>query len=265
MRPMSAHPPVFGLEGRVAIVTGASRGIGEAVAARLREAGATVVLCSRKQDAVDAARARLLQAGDGPEPLALACHVGRPDDVQRLVDEVLARLGRVDVLVNNAGTNPYFGPLLGPGATMEAYHKTFEINLAGALQLCRLCAMHLVARGAPGSIINVSSVMGLLAAPMQGLYGMTKAALISLTKTLALELGGAGIRVNAVAPGLIETRLAQALLSSDEIHRRFIERTPLARHGQPDEIAKAVLFLASDAASFVTGHTLVVDGGYTIS
>jgi NAD(P)-dependent dehydrogenase (short-subunit alcohol dehydrogenase family) len=254
--------PLFDLSGRVALVTGASRGIGEATAALLRQAGAQVVLCSRKQDAVDEAAARIRAAGPGPDPLAIACHIGRPDDVQRLFDETLRRAGRIDVLVNNAGTNPYFGPVL--GATHEAYLKTFEINLGGALTLSRLCGRHMVERGG-GSIISIASIMGLRAAPMQGIYGMTKAALVSMTQTLALELGGAGVRVNAIAPGLVQTRLAAALLDNDEIHRHFIARTPLGRHGQPEEIAAGVLFLASDAARFVTGHTLVIDGGFTIA
>jgi NAD(P)-dependent dehydrogenase (short-subunit alcohol dehydrogenase family) len=260
---MNTPAQLFDLTGKIAIITGASRGIGEASAALLRQAGATCVLCSRKAEAVEAARQRLMQAGPGPEPLALACHVGRAEDVERVVRDTVARCGRIDILVNNAGTNPYFGPIV--NATPEAYLKTFEINLGGALHLSRLCGQHMVAQGIRGAIVSVASILGLQAAPMQGLYGMTKAALISLTRTLAQELSGAGIRVNAIAPGLIETRLSQVMIQTQEIHDRFVARTPLQRHGQPEEVAPAVLFLCSDAASFITGHTLVIDGGYTIT
>ncbi len=256
-------PQSFRLDGRVALVTGASRGIGEASAAWLRQAGAQVVLASRKLDGLLAAQARIIARGDGPEPLCHPCHVGKPDDVAGLVKTTLDRFSRIDILVNNAGTNPYFGPTV--NASHEAYLKTFEINLAGPLQLARLVGQHLLDRNAPGSIINIASIGGLRAAPMQGIYGMTKAALISMTQTLSLDLGAGGIRVNAIAPGLIETRLASALVENQEIHAMIVGRTPLKRHGQPDEIASAVLFLAADASSFVTGHTLVVDGGMTIT
>jgi NAD(P)-dependent dehydrogenase (short-subunit alcohol dehydrogenase family) len=176
---------------------------------------------------------------------------------------VIARFGRVDVLVNNAATNPYFGPLM--GADDAVFDKTFEVNTKGYLHAARAVARHLVDRGAPGSLIFVSSVAGIHGAPLQGIYGMTKAAVISMTQTLAVELGPSGIRVNAVAPGLVDTRFAQAIVANEDLRRRVVERTPLGRHAQPDEIAGAALFLASDAASFVTGHTLVVDGGMTIA
>ena len=240
----------FSLEGKVAIVTGASRGIGEAIAKTFLEQGARVVLASRKMEPSSSSTERRLVA-----------HVGKQEDCVRLVREALAAFGRVDVVVNNAGTNPYFGPLL--DADEGAWDKTFEVNLKSAFWMAREVARHLVARDAPGSIVNVSSILGLRGSPLQGVYGMTKAALVSLTQTLAVELGAARIRVNAIAPGLVETRLASALVHDEQISAQWLSRTPLGRVAQPADIAGIALYLASDASSFVTGQTFVVDGGVT--
>jgi NAD(P)-dependent dehydrogenase (short-subunit alcohol dehydrogenase family) len=243
----------------VAIITGASRGIGEAIAVAFARAGAKVALAARKPDALEAVAARITK--EGGQALAIAAHTGKREDVEKLVAQTVERFGKVDVLVNNAATNPYFGPML--DIEESAWDKTFEVNTKGYFFAARAVAQHLVARNAKGSIVNVTSVAGLGAAPMQAVYGMTKAAVISMTKTLAVELGAAGIRVNAIAPGLVETKFAQALISNDEIRGLVTGRTPLNRHAQPEEIAGAALYLASDASSFTTGHTLVVDGGYT--
>jgi NAD(P)-dependent dehydrogenase (short-subunit alcohol dehydrogenase family) len=253
--------PLIHLEGKVALVTGGSRGIGESIARALGQAGAEVAIASRKIEGVNTAASRLREAGVTVEPFA--CHTGKPDDVTALVSGVVSRFGRIDVLVNNAATNPHFGPML--TADGAAFDKTFEVNVKGYLNLARAVAHHLVDRSAPGSLIFVSSVAGLLAAPLQGIYGMTKAAVISMTRTLAVELGPSKIRVNAIAPGLVETRFAAAIVGNDDIASRVVSRTPLGRYGQPDEIAGAALFLASDAASFITGHTLVADGGMSIA
>ena len=253
--------PLIHMEGKVALVTGGSRGIGESIARAFGQAGAQVAIASRKMEGVTAAAERLRAAGAVVEPFA--CHAGKPDDVAALVAAVIARFGRIDVLVNNAATNPHFGPMM--TADDPAFEKTFEVNVKGYLHTARAVARHLVDRGAPGSLIFVSSVAGIAAAPLQGIYGMTKAAVLSMTRTLAVELGPSGIRVNAIAPGLVETRFSTALVQNPDIVRRVVDRTPLGRYAQPDEIAGAALFLASDAASFVTGHTLVVDGGLTIA
>jgi NAD(P)-dependent dehydrogenase (short-subunit alcohol dehydrogenase family) len=249
------------LQGKTAIVTGASRGIGEAIAVAFAEAGARVVLASRKQQDLDRVAARITAAGG--QALALAAHTGKAHDVERLVAAAAERFGGVDVLVNNAATNPYFGPLL--DTPEAAWDKTFEVNLKGSFTAARAVIRHLRARGAGGSIVNVASVAGLRAAPFQGCYGMTKAALISMTQTLAAEVGPAGVRVNAIAPGLVETRFAAAIVGNDSLRQHVVGRTPLGRHAQPSEIVGAALFLASDAASYVNGHTLVVDGGMTIT
>jgi NAD(P)-dependent dehydrogenase (short-subunit alcohol dehydrogenase family) len=246
------------LEGKVAIVTGASRGIGEAIARTFVAHGARVALVARKAEALEAVAASL-----GDNALAISAHTGREDDCKRIVAETLARFGKVDVLVNNAATNPHFGPML--TVSEGQWDKTFEVNVKGYFWLTREVAQHLVARGAGGSIVNVASIMGLNAAPLQGCYGMTKAAVIAMTKTLALELGSAKIRVNAIAPGLIETKFASAIVESPELSKTIVERTPVGRVGQPDEIAGVALYLASDAASYHTGQTLVVDGGFTIA
>lgn len=253
--------PSLPLQDRVAIVTGASRGIGEAIALRLAEAGAAVVLAARKPEGLQAVAGRIAAAGG--RALAVAANMGRIAEVQALVVQAVESFGKVDILVNNAATNPYFGPLL--GVEEAAWDKTFDVNLKGYFGAIRGVVEHLTSRGVPGSIVNVTSIAGMRAAPLQGVYGMTKAAVISMTRTLAQELGPAGIRVNAVAPGLVDTRFAAAIVASDELRERFASRTALGRHAQPDEIAGAVLYLASDASSYVTGHVLVVDGGATMT
>lgn len=253
--------PLIHLEGKVAIVTGASRGIGEAIARAFASHGASVVLASRKLDGLQIVADDIRQGGG--KALALACHTGREEETKALVEKTIEQFGKVDVLVNNAATNPHFGPLL--TADEGSWAKTFEVNLEGAFRLSREVAAHLVSRNSPGSIVNIASVAGLASAPLQGVYGMTKAALVSMTRTLAFELGPSGIRVNAIAPGLVETRFASALVHNPDIVARIQDRTPLGRYAQPSEIAGGALYLASDAASFVTGHTLVIDGGMTIS
>jgi len=249
------------LENKVAIVSGASRGIGEAIALAFADAGAKVIVSSRKLEGVQAVAEKITAAGH--EALALAAHIGHPDQCERLIKQSVERFGKVDVLVNCAGTNPYFGPMI--GIDEGAYLKTFEVNLRGAVEASRAFARHLIDRRSGGNIVNIASIAGMRASPLQGVYGMTKAAMISMTQTLAVELGPSGIRVNAIAPGLVETRLAAALTSSATVVQRVVERTPVGRIGQPHELAGPALFLASDAASFVTGHTLVVDGGVTIA
>jgi NAD(P)-dependent dehydrogenase (short-subunit alcohol dehydrogenase family) len=246
------------LADKVIVITGASRGIGEAIAAACLDAGARIVVASRKPADIAAAATRLGARG---EALAVPCHAGKPDDVEALFARAIERFGRVDGLVNNAATNPYFGPLI--DAPDAAIDKTLEVNLKGYFYCARALVKHARARDGGAAIVNIASIAGLRAAPMQGVYGMTKAAVISMTKTLAFELGSSGIRVNAVAPGLVETRFASALVENPTIHEHIVARTPLGRHAQPVEIAGAAVYLLSDAASFTTGAVIVVDGGLT--
>ncbi|MGO8999351.1 MAG: glucose 1-dehydrogenase [Polyangiaceae bacterium] len=252
----AAVPSSFSMDGKVAIVTGASRGIGEAIARELARAGAKVVVASRKIDGVTAVAESI---GDAAHPIA--AHTGKEADCTRLVEAAVQRFGKVDVLVNNAATNPYFGPML--GIDEGAWDKTFEVNLKGYFWMIRAVVSHLTAKGAPGSIVNVASVAALEAAPLQGLYGATKAAVVSMTKTLAYELAGSKIRVNALCPGLIDTKFAAAIIQNEDILREVTKKTPLGRYGRPEEVAGGALYLASDAASFLTGQLLVIDGGMT--
>jgi NAD(P)-dependent dehydrogenase (short-subunit alcohol dehydrogenase family) len=246
----------FDLEGRVALVTGGSRGIGSAIATALAEQGAQVVISSRKQADLDQ-EAERINARHPEKATAIAAHAGRPDDLERLVSTVMERFSRIDILVNNAATNPSFGPTI--EAELGAWDKTFEVNLRGVFILTKLVyKASMEARG--GAVVNVASVGGLRPGFGLGVYNVTKAGVIMLTRQLALEIGGK-VRVNAVAPGLVKTRFAEALWGNEEILERVIGSNPMGRIGLPDEIAGAVVFLASDAASYINGEVIVIDGG----
>lgn len=248
------------LSGRVILITGASRGIGQAIATAATEHGASVVLASRKQEALDEVAETLREKGGSV--LALATHMGKPDEIERLFAKATETFGHVDGLVNNAATNPYFGPMVNIGES--AFDKTFEVNVKGYFNASVQLVRHLRERKATqGSIVNIASVAGIRSAPMQGVYGMSKAAIISMTQSMAYELGSSNIRVNAICPGLIETRFASAIVQNPSLRDHVIDRTPLGRHGQPDEIAGACVYLLSEAASYVTGQSIVIDGGMT--
>jgi len=246
----------FDLTGRVALVTGASRGIGSAIAEVLAEHGAQVVLSSRKQADLDA-EAERINALYPERATAIAAHAGRPEDLERLVKATMERFSRVDILVNNAGTNPYMGPVL--GAELAAWDKTFEVNVRGMFWLTKL-AYEAWMEEHGGSVVNIASTGGIRPGIGLGVYNITKAAVIFMTRQLAREIGGK-VRVNAVAPGLIKTRFAEVLWNTPEILDRVLAVNPMGRIGVPEEVAAAVLFLASDAASYVNGEVLIVDGG----
>lgn len=245
--------------GKVALVTGGSRGIGKAIAMALAEHGAEVILVGRNLDSLQATEKEIEDRGG--KATAIACHVGKVAQIERLFDEVRGHFGRLDLLVNNAGTNPYYGP---PDQAEEwAFDKTVAVNLKGPYFLSA-GAVPLMREVGGGAIVNVASIVGLHPPIGQSIYAMTKTALISVTKSFAREYGNDNIRVNAVLPGVIETRLAEALTKSPEVNK-MLKRTPAGRYGQPEEIVGGVLYLLSDAASYTTGTTLVMDGGTSIS
>jgi NAD(P)-dependent dehydrogenase (short-subunit alcohol dehydrogenase family) len=247
------------LTSKTAIVTGGGRGIGKAIARRFAEAGATVVIASRKLENLESTAAEFV--GLPGKTVPIACHVGRPDQLENLVRETEARVGPVDILVNNSATNIGQGPSL--DVTDEMLDKMVEINVKSALRLVRLTVPKMIASKRGGSIINIVSIAGLQPQPQGLLYSFTKAGLIMLTRSWAREFGPHGVRVNAIAPGLVQTDFS-AYFWQDEKHRAHIESTqPIRRIGQPDEIGFAALYLASDEASFVTGQVFVIDGGAT--
>lgn len=247
------------LDGKVVWITGGSRGIGAAAALACAAEGARVAISARKPGPLEETAAAIEAAGGAA--LAVPCHMGDSAAIDAALDAIEARLGPVDALINNAATNPYFGPLL--DTPEGAWDKTFEVNLKGAFVASRQVVRRLIARDAPGSIVNVASVQGLRAAPLQGVYGMTKAALIAMSRTLAVELGPRNIRVNAVAPGLVDTKFASILTATPELAKHFTERAALKRYAAPEEIAGLLVYLVSDEASFVTGQVHVIDGGFT--
>ena len=238
------------------MVTGASRGIGSAIATALVEQGAHVVLSSRKQADLDEEAARI-NAAYPERATAIAAHAGRPEDLERLVKSVMERFAHIDILVNNAATNPSFGPVL--GAELSAWDKTFEVNLRGVFILTKLVYEAWMQEHG-GVVVNIASVGGIRPGLGLGIYNVTKAGVIMLTRQLARELGGT-VRVNAIAPGLIKTRFAEALWGNEAILERALASNPMGRIGVPDEIGGAVAFLASDAASYINGEVIVIDGG----
>jgi NAD(P)-dependent dehydrogenase (short-subunit alcohol dehydrogenase family) len=246
----------FDLSGRVAIVTGGSRGIGGAVAEALAEHGAHVVVSSRKQADLDEEAGRINSMHEG-RASAVAAHAGRPEDLERLVNTVMDEHGRIDILINNAGTNPYAGPLI--DAELSAWDKTFEVNVRGYLILTQLVYRAWM-REHGGSIVNMASTGGVRPGMGLGVYRVSKAAVVLLTPQLAREIGG-NVRVNAVAPGLIKTRFAEALWANEDVLERILAPNPTGRVGTVEEVANAVLFLVSDAASYVNGEVMIVDGG----
>ncbi len=245
----------FSLEGKVAIITGGSRGIGRAIALEYAGAGADVVVASRKLDACKTAAGEIKKLGG--RALAVAAHTGKPEQLEKLVDETLKQFGKVDILVNNAGTNPHFGATI--DIEKGAWDKTFEVNVDGVFFLTQLVVNKWM-REHGGVIINMASVAGLRPAPMTGTYSVTKAALIMLTEVLAAELGVFGIRVNAIAPGFIRTDMSKAVWTSDMFKVRS-KMFPVPRLGETEDIVGAALYLASDASAFMTGETIVIDGG----
>jgi dehydrogenase/reductase SDR family protein 4 len=249
----------FDLTGKTALVTGASRGIGAAIARGLAEFGANVVLSSRKLEAVEGVAAELTREGFAAH--AVAAHMGEPAAIDPLVDATLAHFGGLDIVVNNAATNPVFGPLTSADAAV--FDKIMAVNVRGPFLLARRAFPILSERGG-GSIINIASIGGIRPEPMLGLYSVSKAALISLTQVLAQEGGDAGIRVNAICPGLVQTRFSAALWQEPAILEGLLGRVPLGRMAQPDEIVPLALFLASAAGSYCTGGVYTVDGGHTI-
>lgn len=252
--------PLIHLQGKVAIITGGSRGIGEAIARAFAEHGAKVVIGSRKPEGLEKVAESIRAAGG--DCLAVPFHAGEEGGPAKFVAAALAKYGKIDVLVNNAATNPYFGPFI--KVERGAWDKTFEVNLRGYFETAREVAKHLIERGAPGSIINIGSTQGLVGAENEGVYSMTKAAIFSMTRTLAVELGPNKIRVNALAPGLVDTKFSAAVVHNDAIHKKIVSLTPLGRIGQPEDLVGPALLLASDASSWITGTVLPIEGGRTV-
>jgi dehydrogenase/reductase SDR family member 4 len=254
---------LFQLTGKVAIITGASKGIGEAMALMLAAQGAKVVVNSRKQDAVDEVAQTINNAAntEGGQAIGVAGQVGNREDCQRIFDAAMQAFGRVDILINNAATNPVFGPV--ENTDDKAFNKIMEVNVKAPFELAKLCLPVMQANGG-GSIINISSIGGVSPEQGLGIYSVSKAALISLTKVMAHEWGKHNIRANVICPGLIETKFSEALWNNEKILKHFLSQLPLGRVGQPDEIAGLALFLASDASGYCTGGVFVADGGYLV-
>jgi len=253
---------LFDLSGRVAIVTGSSRGIGRAIAVRLAEHGASVVISSRKVE-VCAETAKAINAVRGREAaIAIAASISSKQDLRRLVDETNRICGPIDILVCNAASNPYYGPMA--GVSDEQFRKILDNNVLAANWLIQMAAPRMIERG-EGSIVIVSSIGGLKGSPVIGAYNISKAADFQLARNLAVEWGQHNVRVNCIAPGLVRTDFARALWENLETLKKVTATTPLRRIGEADEIAGAAVYLASKASSFMTGQTLVVDGGATIS
>lgn len=247
---------LFDLTGKVALVTGASRGIGEAIAHLLAQHGAHVIVSSRKIDGCEAVASAIRDKGG--KASALACHVGEMAQIEATFETIKSQFGTLDILVNNAAANPYFGHIL--DTDLAAYDKTVDVNLRGYFFMS-VTAGNMMKQQGGGVILNTASVNGVRPGDMQGIYSITKAAVISMTQSFAKECGRYNIRVNALLPGLTDTKFASALTTNDKILNMALSQIPLGRVAQPEEMAGTVLYLVSDASSYTTGTTVVVDGG----
>ncbi len=250
---------LFSLHGQIAVVTGASKGIGRAIAEAMAAAGAKVVISSRKVDTCEEVAGAIDAAGG--EAIALACNISHKSDLQNLVDRTLEHWGRIDTLVCNAAVNPYFGPLA--EIPDEAYDKTMNANVRSNLWLCNMVIPGMATQGG-GAVVLVSSIAGLKGHGNLGVYALSKAADMQLARNLAVEWGRSNIRVNTIAPGLVRTDMARALWEDPDRLAQALETYPLGRIGEPQDIAGAAVFLASRAGNFMTGQTLVIDGGTTV-
>jgi dehydrogenase/reductase SDR family protein 4 len=251
----------FSLDGKVAIVTGGSRGIGRSIAIGLAEAGASVAIAARKPESLEEAVAAATAAaqGHGSEVIGVETNVRRVEELQNLVDETKKQLGRVDILINNAATNPVFGPV--ENIDERAWDTIMNTNVKACFFLSKMAREVMVEQGDGGSIVNVSSTGGVRASDVLGGYSISKAALIMMTQVCAKNWGKDGIRVNAIAPGLIKTDFSKALWENPDILKSATSGVALTRIGEPDEMAGAAVYFASEASSFVTGQTMVLDGG----
>jgi len=254
------YTTAFDLTGQVALITGASKGIGESMARFLAAYGANVVISSRKQEDLDRLADDINQQGGG-QVKGIAAHAGDLAQCQKLVDETLAWGGRLDILINNAATNPVFGPSL--DCSGDAFDKIMGINLKAPFELSKMVYPHMKAQGG-GAILNISSIAGITPDPGLGMYSVSKAGLNMLTKVLAKEWGNDGIRVNALCPGLIKTKFSQALWENEKMLHHFTHKLPIPRMGTVEEVASLAMYLVSPAASYVTGMIYSVDGGTTI-
>ena len=250
---------LFDLTGKIALISGASRGIGEAIAKLLAEQGAHVIVSSRRIDGCSAVAAAITEAGGSAE--AFACHVGNMDDIAGLFAHIREVHGRLDISVNNAATNPYFGDVL--DTDLGAFNKTVEVNIRGYFFMS-VEAGKIMRDNGGGAIVNTASVNALQPGPYQGIYSITKAAVVNMTKVFAKECARHGIRCNALLPGITKTKFAGALFSNEDIYQQAMEALPMKRHAEPEEMAGTVLYLVSDASSYTNGECIVVDGGLTI-
>lgn len=250
---------LFDLTNKVAIVTGASRGIGSAIAHTLAHAGAKVVVSSRKVDGIEPVAQAIRLAGG--EALAVPANTGSKDDLAKLVDQTVSKLGGVDILINNAAANPSYGPLM--EMDKGVFDKIFAVNVKGPLELSRLVQPIMAARGG-GAILNISSIGGIKPEAGLGLYSVSKAALISLTKVMATEWGVHGIRANALCPGLVKTKFSAALWQDEKLLQRFLGQIPLGRVAEPEDMVGLALYLVSPAGGYTTGAAFVNDGGYLL-
>ena len=250
----------FDLAGKIALVSGASRGIGESIARLFAAQGAHVILASRKAEACEKVAASILETGGSAE--VMACHIGDMEQIAQVFEAIKAKHGRLDILVNNAAANPYFGPI--QDTDLGAFNKTVDVNIRGYFFMSSH-AVKLMGQHGGGSIVNVASVNGIIPGAFQGIYSITKAAVISMTKAFAKECAPLGVRVNALLPGATETKFASALTQNPAILGELLKHVPMNRVAQPDEMAGAVLYLVSPAASYTTGTCLNVDGGYLLA